>query len=74
VRASKYGAYDSPGVLGLVPVRETAPLLLTFAMKAFWKEAVGVSEGGGSYVWEGGGYALGKAVGSGVRSGSEETP
>jgi len=35
VRASKYGVYDSAGVLGLVPVRETAPLLLTFAMKPF---------------------------------------
>jgi len=35
VRASKYGAYDSAGVLGLVPVRETVPLLLTFAMKPF---------------------------------------
>jgi len=35
VRASKYGAYDSAGVLGLVPVRETAPLLLTFAKKPF---------------------------------------
>ena len=33
MRPSKYGAYDSPGVLGLVPVRETVPLLLTFAMK-----------------------------------------
>jgi len=35
VRASKYGAYDSAGVLGLVPVRETAPRWLTFAMKPF---------------------------------------
>jgi len=35
VRASKYGAYYSAGVLGLVPVRETAPRLLTFAMKPF---------------------------------------
>jgi len=35
VRASKYGAYDSAWVLGLVSVRETAPLLLTFAMKPF---------------------------------------
>jgi len=35
VRASKYGVYDSAGVLGLVPVRDTAPLLLTFAMKPF---------------------------------------
>jgi len=35
VRASKYGGYDSAGVLGLVPVRETAPGLLTFAMKPF---------------------------------------
>jgi len=35
VRASKYGAYDSAGVLALVPVRETAPRLLTFAMKPF---------------------------------------
>ena len=35
MRASKYGAYDSAGVFGLVPVRETAPRLLTFAMKPF---------------------------------------
>ena len=35
MRASKYGAYNSAGVLGLVPVRETAPLLLTLAMKPF---------------------------------------
>jgi len=35
VRASKYGAYDSAGVLVLVPVRETAPRLLTFARKPF---------------------------------------
>jgi len=35
VRASKYGAYDSAGVFGLVPVRETVPRLLTFAMKLF---------------------------------------
>jgi len=35
VRTSKYGAYDFAGVLGLVPVMETGPLLLTFAMKPF---------------------------------------
>jgi len=35
VRASKYETYDSLGVLGSVPVRETAPLLLTIAMKAY---------------------------------------
>ena len=35
VRASKYGAYDSARVLGLVPVREIAPGLLTLAMKPF---------------------------------------
>ena len=35
MRASKYGAYDSAGVLGLVPVRETTPRLLTFAMNPF---------------------------------------
>jgi len=35
VRASKYGVYESAGLLGLVPVRQTAPLLLTFAMKPF---------------------------------------
>ena len=35
MRASKYGAQDSAGVLGLVPVRETTPRLLTFAMKPF---------------------------------------
>jgi len=35
VRASKYGAYDSPAVLGFVPVRETPPQLLILAMKPF---------------------------------------
>ena len=35
MRGSKYGAYDSAGVLGLVPVRETAPLFLPFAMNPF---------------------------------------
>jgi len=40
--------------------------------ETFWEEAVGVGEGGSSYVWEGGGYALGKGVGGGVGSGSEE--
>jgi len=35
VRASKYGAYDYAGVLVLVPLRDTAPRLLTFAMKPF---------------------------------------
>jgi len=35
VRASKYGAYDSAAVLGLVPMRKTVPRLLTFAMKPF---------------------------------------
>ena len=33
--ASKYGAYDSAGVLGLVPVSQTAHLLFTFAIKPF---------------------------------------
>jgi len=33
VRASKYGAYNPAGVLGLVPVWDTAPRLLPFAMK-----------------------------------------
>ena len=35
VRASKYGVYDSAGVLGLVPVRETAPRLLTLVIQPF---------------------------------------
>ena len=38
----------------------------------FREEAVGLGEGGSGYVWEGGGYALGKGVGGGVGSGSEE--
>jgi len=41
--------------------------------EAVRKEAVGVSEGGGSYVWEGGCYALGKGLRGGVGSGGEET-
>ena len=35
MRASKYGAYDSAGVLRLVPVSERAPRFLPFAMKPF---------------------------------------
>jgi len=53
-------------VSGLVPVRETAPRLLTFAMKIFREEAVGLGEGGGSHVREGGGYALCKGMGRGL--------
>jgi len=41
--------------------------------EALREEAVGFGEGGGGYVWEGGGYALGKGVRSGVGSGSKET-
>jgi len=37
VRASKYRAYEAAGVLGLVPVRETVPRLLTFAINTFWR-------------------------------------
>ena len=33
MRVLKYEVYESAGVLGLVPVRETAPRLLTFAIK-----------------------------------------
>ena len=51
---------------------ETAPWLLTFCDEAFREEAVGVGEGGSGYVWEVGRYALGKGVGGGVGSGSEE--
>jgi len=40
--------------------------------EAIWEEAVGLGKGGGSYVWEGGGYALGNGVGSGVGPGGEE--
>jgi len=46
--------------------------VVDFRDESCWEEAVGVSEGGGSYVWEGGGYALGKGVGGGVGSGSKE--
>ena len=42
--------------------------------EAHWEEIVGFGEGGSSYVREGDSYALGKGVGSGVGSGSEETP
>jgi len=37
------------------------------------EKAVGLGEGGGSYVGEGGGYTLCKGVGSGFGSGSEQT-
>ena len=41
--------------------------------EAFREEAVGLGEGGSGHVWEGGGYAFGKGVGSGVGSVGEET-
>jgi len=37
--------------------------------KPFQEEAVGLGDGGSSYVWEGGGYALGDGVGAGAGSG-----
>jgi len=52
---------------------EDSASVVDLCHEVFWEEAVGLSEGGSSYVWEGGGYALGKGVGSGVGSGSEET-
>jgi len=47
--------------------------LVDLGDEAFWEEAVGFREGGGSDSWEGGGYALGKGMGCGVRSRSEES-
>jgi len=41
--------------------------------EALWEETVGVSEGGSSYVREGGSYSVCKGVGSGVGSSGEET-
>ena len=41
--------------------------------ETFLEEAIGLSEGSSSYVWEGGGYALSKGVGSGVGSGRGAT-
>jgi len=46
--------------------------VVNFCDEALREEAVGIGEGGGSYVGEGGGYALGKGMGGGVGSGSEE--
>jgi len=40
---------------------------------AILEEAVRIREGDSSNVWEGGGYALGKGLGCGVGSGSEES-
>ena len=40
--------------------------------EAFWEEAVGFREGGSSNIREGGGYTLGKGVGCGVGSRSQE--
>jgi len=40
--------------------------------EGFREEGVGLGEGSSSYVWEGGGYALGKGVGGGVGCGREE--
>jgi len=46
--------------------------VVNLCVDAFWEEAVGFGEGGGSYVREGGSYALSKGVGSGSGSGGEE--
>jgi len=46
--------------------------IINLCDEAFREEAVRLGEGGGSYVLEGGGYALGKGVGSGFGSGGEE--
>jgi len=46
--------------------------VVDFGDKTFWEDAVGFREGGSSDIGEGGGYALGKGVGCGVGSTSEE--
>jgi len=51
---------------------ESAPVV-NLCDEGFREEAVGLGEGGCSYVWEGGGYGLCKGVGSGFGSGSQET-
>jgi len=50
-----------------------SPSVVDLCDDAFWEEAVGLGEGGSSYVRQGGGYALSKGVGSGVGSGGKET-
>jgi len=47
--------------------------VLDLRHEAFWEEAIRFREGGSSNVREGGGYALGKGVGCGVGSRSEES-
>jgi len=46
----------------------TSASVVDFCAETFRDEAVRRGEGGSDYVWEGGGYALGKGVGSGVGS------
>ena len=49
-----------------------SPSVVALRDEAHREEAVGVGEGGGSNVWERGGYELGKGVGGGVGSRGEE--
>jgi len=53
------------------PRKGDSALVVDLSDETFWEEAVGFGESGGGYVWEGGGYALGKGMGGGAGSGGE---
>jgi len=59
--------------VGVVACKGDGASVVNLCDEAFWEEAVGFGEGGGSYGGEGGGSALSKGVGSGFGSGGEET-
>jgi len=61
------------GGVGVGPSEGDGASVIDPSDEAFWEEAVGFREGGSSNIGEGGGYALGKGVGRGVGSRSEES-
>ena len=54
------------------PRKGDSASVVDLGYEPFQEEAVGLGEGGGGYFWEGGGYALGKGVGSGAGSVGDE--
>ena len=70
--ASNYEAYDSARGVGVGARKGDSASVVDLCDEALREEAFGVGEGGGTNVWERGGYALGKGVGGGVGSGGEE--
>ena len=54
------------------PCKGDSTSVVDLSDETYWEEAVGFRESGGGYVWEGGGYALGKGMGGRAGSAREE--